>query len=54
MATRTEIIERCEALYEDLTGQVTQAVSKPEWFNKWGKHYLPSLKRAHELQITNN
>ena len=34
------------SLLEDLNGQVTQAVSKPEWFKKWGFHYLPSLRRV--------
>ena len=43
-----------KALIEDVNGQVTQAVSRQEWYNKWGKHYLPSLQRAHHLQITNN
>ena len=32
-------------LLADLTGQVNQAFSRAEWFNKWGKHYLPSLTR---------
>ncbi len=32
-------------LLTDLTGQVNQAFSRPEWFQKWGRHYLPSLTR---------
>jgi hypothetical protein len=32
-------------LLTDLTGQVNQAFSRYEWFNKWGRHYLPSLTR---------
>jgi len=43
-----------QALLEDLEGQVATAVSKEEYFKKWGVHYLPSLARAHRLQITNN
>ncbi|CAF1123814.1 unnamed protein product [Didymodactylos carnosus] len=41
-------------LMKDLTGQVTEAISKAEWFERWGKHYLPSITRAHLLQICNN
>ncbi len=41
---------RVEALLADLEGQVTQAVSREDWFRKWGRHYLPSLQRAHELR----
>ena len=38
----------------DLTEQVSIAISKSEYFEKWGKHYLPSLARAHQQQICNN
>jgi hypothetical protein len=34
--------------------QVTQAVSRRDWYDKWGRHYLPSLARAHLLQRCNN
>jgi len=46
--------ERIVALLEDLTGQVSEALSKEEYFKKWGCHYLPSLMRAHQLQQCNN
>eukprot|EP00012_Vannella_robusta_P012505 CAMPEP_0206205688 /NCGR_PEP_ID=MMETSP0166-20121206/14400_1 /ASSEMBLY_ACC=CAM_ASM_000260 /TAXON_ID=95228 /ORGANISM="Vannella robusta, Strain DIVA3 518/3/11/1/6" /LENGTH=667 /DNA_ID=CAMNT_0053625817 /DNA_START=1 /DNA_END=2001 /DNA_ORIENTATION=+ len=39
---------------EDVKGQVTEAVSKAEYYEKWGQHYLPSLARAHQLQQCNN
>lgn len=42
------------AYMRDITGQVAEAVSKPEYMNKWGKHYLLSLCRAHQLQQCNN
>jgi hypothetical protein len=42
------------ALLKDLTGQVSEAFSRKEWFNKWGKHYIRSLVRAHELQQCSN
>jgi len=47
---------RAKALLEDITGQVREALTKsPEnYFDKWGKHYLPSLARAHLLQQCNN
>jgi len=42
------------ALLEDITGQSAEAVSKVEWFHKWGRHYLPSLSFAHKMQQCNN
>lgn len=41
-------------LLKDVAGQVTEATSRRDWFNKWGKHYLPSLAQAHRLQQCNN
>ncbi|KAK2049350.1 von Willebrand factor type A domain-containing protein [Colletotrichum somersetense] len=46
------------SLVEDLAGeqpkgQVTLALSKPEYYRKWGVHYLPSLLNAHARQICN-
>jgi len=41
-------------LLKDLEGQVTEALSKKEWFDKWGVHYLPSLLGAHLHQQCNN
>lgn len=38
----------------DLNEQVSIALSKKEFYLKWGKHYLPSLARAHLLQQCNN
>ncbi|CAJ1955833.1 unnamed protein product [Cylindrotheca closterium] len=43
-----------KAIREDLTGQITEAYSRADWYNKWGKHYLLSLARAHELQRCTN
>jgi hypothetical protein len=45
---------RIVALLADLEGQVTEALSKSEWYTKWGKHYLPSLTRSHTLQQCSN
>lgn len=41
-------------LIKDLSGQATEAFSKEKFFKKWGRHYLPSLFRAHMLQQCNN
>jgi hypothetical protein len=38
------------ALLKDLDGQVLEALSKQEFYKRWGRHYLPSLRRAHQLQ----
>jgi hypothetical protein len=35
-------------------GQISEAISKDEWWNRWGRHYLPSLLGAHLLQQCNN
>ena len=40
-------------LLKDLEGQIKESVL-PKNFYKWGVHYLPSLRRAHELQQCNN
>ncbi|CAD7935170.1 unnamed protein product [Amoebophrya sp. A25] len=41
-------------LLDDLTGQVTEAVSRQDWYEKWGAFYLRSLRFAHLLQRRNN
>ena len=41
-------------MIEDLTGQATEAISTQAAWTKWGRHYLPSLARAHQLQQCNN
>ena len=46
--------KNAQALLQDLDGQVLEALSKSEYFERWGKHYLPSLCRAHQLQFCNN
>lgn len=46
--------QRIGALIQDLTGQVLESISRKEWYDKWGVHYLPSLCRAHLLQYCAN
>lgn len=41
-------------IIKDLEGEVTDALSKEEHFDKWGKHYLPSILGAHLNQQCNN
>lgn len=42
------------ALCEDATGQVSEAISREDWYKSWGAHYLRSLSRAHVSQQCNN
>jgi hypothetical protein len=41
-------------LLKDLEGQTTEALSRKDYFTKWGKHFLPSLMGAHLQQTCNN
>jgi len=41
-------------LLEDLSGQCFEAMSKKEYYDKWGKHYIPSLIFAHLHEFNNN
>mmetsp|Transcript_26516 Transcript_26516/g.60439 ORF Transcript_26516/g.60439 Transcript_26516/m.60439 type:complete len:720 (+) Transcript_26516:57-2216(+) len=42
------------AMLQDVQGQMLEAVSRQEWFNKWGKHFIPSIMLAHKMQVCNN
>ena len=42
-----------EGLLADLNGQVKEAIT-PTYFSTWGRHWLRSNLRAHELQVCNN
>merc|ERR1712151_829681 len=46
--------ENVKMLLEDMCGQCAEALSRPDWFSKWGVHYIPSLMFAHRLQQCNN
>jgi len=43
-----------QGLREDFEGQVSEALSREDWYQKWGLHYLPSLMSAHLSQQCNN
>ncbi|KAK3345777.1 hint-domain-containing protein [Lasiosphaeria hispida] len=55
----------CQSLLHDLVGtdsvpgsgpmgQIALALSTPEFYNRWGVHYLPSLAGAHARQACNS
>lgn len=44
---------RMADLCNDLKGQTTESL-KPAYWQKWGRHFLPSLVGAHRLQQCNN
>jgi len=50
----SEAKESLVGLKEDLTGQVTEAFTKEEWYHKWGVHFIPSLMFAHLQKQCNN
>ncbi|CAN8097760.1 unnamed protein product [Discula destructiva] len=50
---------QCASLMQDLVGpepygQVSLALSKQAYFERWGQHYLPSLHGAHARQLCNS
>lgn len=45
---------RMNALLEDLQGQCLEALSRLDWYNRWGCHYMPSIMFAHAVQQCNN
>lgn len=45
---------RVTALLKDASEQAMMAVSRHDYFQKWGRHYVPSLARAHAVQLCNN
>ena len=48
------LVDFVSGLLEDLNGQIRLAHSQQSYFNKWGFHYLPSLRCAHQRQQCNN
>lgn len=46
--------ERLSALRADIDGRMSKALKGKERFNRWGKHYLRALVRAHQLQLCTN
>lgn len=46
--------DQVQALLEDMCGQSKEALSRWDYFDKWGRHYLPSVMFAHKMQQCNN
>ncbi|VBB18610.1 von willebrand factor type A domain protein, putative [Yasminevirus sp. GU-2018] len=44
----------CADIMKDMSGQIAEAFSRKDWYVRWGRHYLPSLVRAHITQQCNN
>ncbi|OJD33474.1 u-box domain-containing protein [Diplodia corticola] len=47
-------LEEARASAGDPAGQVFQALFRPEYYQTWGKHYLPSLLHAYRNQLCIN
>lgn len=50
---------KCNSLLQDLSGpeplgQVSLALSRQDYFHRWGQHYFPSLHGAHARQLCNS
>lgn len=50
---------QCASLMQDLIGaepfgQISLALSKQRYFERWGQHYLPSIHGAHARQLCNS
>lgn len=43
-----------DALCKDIQGQASEAVSRKDYYERWGRHYLFSLVCAHTHQFCNN
>jgi len=46
--------ETFTTLKTDVDGRMTKALDGMDRFNRWGKHYLRALTRAHQLQVCTN
>ncbi|CRK33767.1 hypothetical protein BN1708_006142 [Verticillium longisporum] len=59
LPARTFTDQKNQSLVQDLSGpepkgQVSLAITKAEFYRKWGVHYLPSILNAHTRQICNS
>jgi len=46
--------QRLTALKSDVVGRMSKALKGKERFNRWGKHYVKALMRAHQVQQCTN
>lgn len=49
-----DFVQNFSALKSDVDGRMTKALDGRDRFNRWGKHYLRALTRAHQLQLCTN
>lgn len=45
--------DRLVKMKEDINGQIKLAINT-KYYGSWGKHYLLSIRRAYQLEVTNN
>lgn len=50
----SETPENLKALKTDIDGRMTKSLNGSDRFNRWGKHYLYAITRAHQLQFCTN
>ena len=43
-----------KALLADVGGRMTKGLTGSDRFNRWGKHYLRAITRAHQVQLCTN
>jgi len=44
----------CKNLVSDCQGRMSKALQGSERFNRWGKHFLRAITRAHQMQLCTN
>lgn len=49
-----DFVQNFSVLKSDVDGRMTKALDGKDRFNRWGKHYLRALTRAHQLQLCTN
>jgi len=43
-----------DGLRQDVNGRMSKALNSKDRFNRWGKHFVRALMRAHQLQLCTN
>ena len=50
----SRLIRDFESKVSEQEGQIKIAISKQEYWQKWGVHYFPALQIAHEIEMCTN
>ena len=53
-AAGAEVDGRLTALKADVSGRMAKALNGRERFQRWGRHYLRALLRAHQIEVCTN